>query len=74
MQQSQEKMRELDEKVLGISSGHGSCMQAMFYQPVTKIIKESYQGVQVAGLAHADVGLVGCLVRLETVLWQSVLS
>lgn len=49
-------------------------MQVMFYQHATKIIKESYQGVQAAGLAQADVGLVGCLVRLEMVLWQLVLS
>lgn len=30
-----------------------------FYQPVTKIIKESYQAVQGAGIVRAGVGLVG---------------
>jgi len=30
-----------------------------FYQPVTKIIEEGYQGVQGAGLVQAGVSLVG---------------
>lgn len=48
-------------------------MQVMFL-PTCHKENQSYQGVQVAGLVQADVGLVGCLVRLEMVLWQSVLS